>query len=598
MGIGYTADTPLKVAPFGVDSVISLVDDILLEKLRKLFSNKYGCEYEEIKIGADDYRARRITSYLNLLKKLVTQKFEMIKNFNHGNISEFKKYLEMLPGNSIIKKLYDRLCSESLFSGNTIAMLQDSLVMGSIDVNIMTKLDKENYVKGRMLPVEYNDAHAALRGFANSDLHSSIVFSAGMNPKLFSYLEEFEDFYPNENGDFAKKITLKVSDFRSAMIQGRVLAKKGLWVSEFRIESGLNCGGHAFATDGFLLGPILDEFKSRRSELLTQLHATFVKGLEKKNRKVPTKELRIKFSAQGGVGTSAEHAFLLRTYDLDSIGWGTPFLLVPEATLVDDETLDKLRKAKEEDVFLSRISPLGVLFSNLRNNTKDLEKKKYIDDGRPGSPCPKKFASLNKEFTDHSICTASRQYQYLKIQELEKSNCSPAVFKHMYDRIVEKSCICVGLGTSALLANGLDTKVEGAGVSICPSPSIAYFSEIVSFQKMVDHIYGRANVLSRDDRPNMFIKELQLYIGYLKEKVEEVVAIKAYEQFDYLKSFATNLLEGIAYYKNNRERLNDYFAEVNKSLFDDFSDCESEVLDLKMHIETFACLHDSSSATK
>ena len=38
MGIGFTIDTPLKVAQYGMDSVISLVDDILLEKLRKMYS--------------------------------------------------------------------------------------------------------------------------------------------------------------------------------------------------------------------------------------------------------------------------------------------------------------------------------------------------------------------------------------------------------------------------------------------------------------------------------------------------------------------------------------------------------------------------------
>ena len=36
MGIGFTVDTPLKVSQFGIDSVISLVDDVLLEKLRKM----------------------------------------------------------------------------------------------------------------------------------------------------------------------------------------------------------------------------------------------------------------------------------------------------------------------------------------------------------------------------------------------------------------------------------------------------------------------------------------------------------------------------------------------------------------------------------
>lgn len=64
----------------------------------------------------------------------------------------------------------------------------------------------------------YNDAHASLRGFANSKLFSSVVFSAGMNPRLYSYLEEFDVFFPNENGELKKKIIIKVSDFRSAMI--------------------------------------------------------------------------------------------------------------------------------------------------------------------------------------------------------------------------------------------------------------------------------------------------------------------------------------------------------------------------------------------
>jgi hypothetical protein len=48
MGIGYTIDTPLKVSQFGIDSVISLVDDILLEKLRKVYSEKFEIPYQEI----------------------------------------------------------------------------------------------------------------------------------------------------------------------------------------------------------------------------------------------------------------------------------------------------------------------------------------------------------------------------------------------------------------------------------------------------------------------------------------------------------------------------------------------------------------------
>ena len=89
-----------------------------------------------------------------------------------------------------------------------------------------------------------------------------------MNPRLYGYIAQFDDFFPDKEGYIKKKIILKVSDFRSAIIQGKFLAKKGLWVSEYRIESGLNCGGHAFATEGFLMGPILAEFRDRRQELI------------------------------------------------------------------------------------------------------------------------------------------------------------------------------------------------------------------------------------------------------------------------------------------------------------------------------------------
>lgn len=100
--------------------------------------------------------------------------------------------------------------------------------MRSIDVNIMTKIDKENYLKGKLLPTQFNDAHVALRGFANSDLTSSLILSAGMNPRLYSYMEEFDDFYPNAAGVQKKKMVFKEGDYRTALIHGEFLTKKGL----------------------------------------------------------------------------------------------------------------------------------------------------------------------------------------------------------------------------------------------------------------------------------------------------------------------------------------------------------------------------------
>src|SRR5690554_2663538 len=160
---------------------------------------------------------------------------------------------------------------------------------------------------------------------------------------------------------------------------------------------------------------------------------------------------------------------------MNAVGWGTPFLLVPEATTVDKATIEKLKEAKEDDLYLSDISPLGVPFHNLRGNTKDLEKEDNINKKRPGSACPKKYLASNKEFTEKSICTASRQYQHFKIQKLQQETLTANEYKNHYKKITEKSCICVGLGTSALLTHNMDTRKEGPGVSICPGPNMAYF---------------------------------------------------------------------------------------------------------------------------
>lgn len=454
----------------------------------------------------------------------------------------------MLPNNSRIKKEFDKLTKNGVDFSKIKGWVENNLSPGSIDVNIMTKVDKDNYIKNEKQPIEYNDAHAALRGFANSRLKSSVILSAGMNPRLYTYISQFEDFYPNEQGSIKKKIILKVSDYRSALIQGKFLAKKGLWVSEYRVESGLNCGGHAFATDAYLLGPVLSEFREKRNELKTSVQDLLDHALKSQGRMIPQTPLSLKISAQGGVGTDEEHEFLLDYYQLDSIGWGSPFLLVPEATTVDAETLRKLEKAKEEDLYLSDISPLGIPFNNLKDNTKDAEKELLINKGRPGSSCPKKFVALNKEFTEKGMCTASRQYQYLKIKELENENISSNEYKHRYNKITEKSCTCVGLGTSALLAYNLDTKTEGKGVSICPGPNLAYYSKTMSLKEITDHIYGRSNVIKRTDRPNVFVKELHIYIDYLKKKIEEAKFSMNKNQEKHLSLFNKNLKEGVLYY--------------------------------------------------
>lgn len=570
MGIGYTIDTPIKVAPYGISSVISLVDDMLMETMREFYSKNMNLSYTAISSKTYDARAKRITEYLNMVDKIVRDKVAEMKLSYQEKEGELQKYFDMLPDLSSLKADMKKAFQNSRVVKDFNAWSKGDLVVGSIDVNIMTKLDKENYSDGVKQTDEFNDAHAALRGFANSTLCSSLVFSAGMNPKLYGYLEQFNDFYPDETGAFRKKITLKVSDFRSALIQGKFLAKKGLWVSEYRVESGLNCGGHAFASDGSLMGPILEEFKNSREDLIHSTFELYAKALTEKGKFAPSTPPEIRFTAQGGVGTADEHEFLLNQYHLDSVGWGTPFLLVPEAVSIDNDTMEQLCQATEDDLYLSNISPLGVPFNSLRGNTQDLKKAERIAQGVPGSNCHKRYLALNHEFSEKGGCTASREYQKQKIELLKTQNLSAEEYSKQESAITDKSCICSGLGISTLLVNKINTAPFGDGVSVCPGPNMAYFSKSVSLKSMVDHIYGRCDIIERKDRPSMFVNELSIYIEYLKGKVANLQVGAPEKEIKSLNSVKNNLLKGIEYYRdvlaNTKERIQVFSTQMMNDL--------------------------------
>ena len=574
MGLAYTIDTPIRVAQYGISSVISIIDDEIIEKMKNFYNKKFNLNYLEIPAKTEDYRAKRITGYLNMIDDIVNEKFSTFKQEVTKNTDALREFINILPNTSDIKtKLENLLANRDYFGCEIKNFIEKNLRPGDIDVNIMTKVDKDNFVKKQQLPVIYNDAHASLRGFANSRLSSSLVLSAGMNPRLYSYLEEFEDFFPNENGFLKKKIILKVSDFRSAMIQGNFLAKKGLWVSEYRIESGLNCGGHAFATEGLLLGPIMEEFKEKKNELIASAYSLMVPALQHKEKYVPEQPLEMKITIQGGVGTSEEHAFLLKNYNTDSVGWGSPFLLVPEATSVDKETRALLAESKSEDFYLSHISPLGVPFNTVKGTSNEIFKNQNTAKSKHGSSCPKKLLALNKEYSSEGMCTASKKYQDIKLNELElqKHEMTSTHFQKKEKEIKDKSCLCVGLVNAAYLENNLPVKGEKHGVVVCPGPNLAYFDKEISLSEMVKHIYGNANVLSDQQRPNVFINELRLYVTHLQNEISEFSGNLTSGQVKKWNTFKNNLIEGVKYYRNLFNEV-DFFAnnyEENQSQLDE-----------------------------
>ena len=166
MGTAFTIDTPIKIARYGISSVMSIGDDELCENMREHYAKECNKPFTPIKKWDEDYRARRITAYLDLVQDIVDEQFLALKSSDFEPGSEITKYFELLHDQHPLNQAYcDMLVLED---GDAKRQAQDALRQriekGSLDVNIMTKIDRNNYSKqGELLPEEFSDALVALK---------------------------------------------------------------------------------------------------------------------------------------------------------------------------------------------------------------------------------------------------------------------------------------------------------------------------------------------------------------------------------------------------------------------------------------------------
>jgi hypothetical protein len=59
MGLAYTVDTPVKVARFGISSVVSIIQDELVEQMRELYTKRANENFVPIPDTDIDHRAKR-----------------------------------------------------------------------------------------------------------------------------------------------------------------------------------------------------------------------------------------------------------------------------------------------------------------------------------------------------------------------------------------------------------------------------------------------------------------------------------------------------------------------------------------------------------
>ena len=154
-----------------------------------------------------------------------------------------------------------------------------------------------------------------------------------------------------------------------------------------------------------------------------------------------------------------------------------------------------------------------------------------------------------------------------------------------YEKMLQKTCLCVGLSTTAHLVHGFEVK-HGKGVSICPGPNLAYFKREMSLKEIVDHIYGRSDQdLVRKDRPHMFIKELNLYLDYLSNKIHAAKDNMDKKQEKYFVKFTHNLQEGIEYYQQLTDVIKDKFGDLFNEFQEGLNEGKSKLGQLKLKVE-------------
>ncbi len=214
-------------------------------------------------------------------------------------------------------------------------------------------------------------------------------------------------------------------------------------------------------------------------------------------------------------------------------------------------TRQLLANAKEEDLYLSHISPLGIPFNNIKGTTNEIHKAQRIAKDKAGSSCPRKYLALDKTHDPEGICTASRKYQTIELDALKnkKETMSEVAYQQKFNAITEKACLCIGLANASFLENDLQIKGESQGVVICPGPNIAYFTKEVSLKQMMQHIYGRTNIIDSENRPHFFLKELRMYLDHFKQEKSLLEVDASPIKMKKIEKTKENLLAGIAYYE-------------------------------------------------
>jgi hypothetical protein len=97
------------------------------------------------------------------------------------------------------------------------------------------------------------------------------------------------------------------------------------------------------------------------------------------------------------------------------------------------------------------------------------------------------------------------------------------------------------------------------------------FSRVTTLEEMVGHIYGRTSLFvppsgnqqGESARSHMFLREIELYIDYLRDQIKKLEVGLSSITPAYVHEFKENLLAGITHYR----RLAGHLAASLRTIF-------------------------------
>ncbi len=97
---------------------------------------------------------------------------------------------------------------------------------------------------------------------------------------------------------------------------------------------------------------------------------------------------------------------------------------------------------------------------------------------------------------------------------------------------------------------------------------------------MVGHIYGRLQLLTNPDRPNLFINELRLYVDYMKQEIQKRLDSWNAKEQKYFDTFRKNLEDGIEHYKALIPKLKEETERYRETMRNELLALEQELVEI------------------